>query len=214
MRVAIAGGHGKVGRRLTRLLHERGDEVRPLIRDADQAAELADCGGKPMVVDLEDADKAEMADAVEGMHAVVFAAGAGSGSRPERKWTVDYGGAAKLIEAALASNVSRYVMVSSQGADPGAEGDDTFAVYLRAKGRADEELRSSGLDYSIVRPTLLTDEPASGTVEIGERVGRGRISRDDVAAVLMHVLHEPETIGMTFEVRDGDVPIEEAVGFV
>jgi uncharacterized protein YbjT (DUF2867 family) len=211
VRVAIAGGHGKIGRRLTRLLHDRGDEVRPLIRNPDQAVELAECGGKPVVVDLEDADKAEMADALEGMDAVVFTAGAGPGSGPERKWTVDYGGAAKLIEAALANNVSRYVMVSSQGADPDAEGDDTFAVYLRAKGRADEELQGSGLNYSIVRPTLLTDEPASGTVEIGEQVGRGKISRDDVAAVLMHVVHTPETSGKTFEVREGDVPIAEAV---
>jgi uncharacterized protein YbjT (DUF2867 family) len=185
--------------------------VRPLVRSPDQAVELAECGGKPVVVDLENADKAEMADALEGMDAVVFTAGAGPGSGPERKWTVDYGGAAKLIEAALANNISRYVMVSSQGADPDAEGDDTFAVYQSAKGRADEELRSSGLDYSIVRPTLLTDEPARGTVEIGERVGRGKISRDDVAAVLMHVLHAPEASGKTFEVREGDVPIAEAV---
>jgi uncharacterized protein YbjT (DUF2867 family) len=127
---------------------------------------------------------------------------------------MDYGGAAKLIAAALASDVRRYVMVSAQGADPAAEGDDTFAVYLQAKGRADEELRSSGLDYSVVRPTGLTDEPATGTVEIAERVARGQISRDDVAAVLLRVLQEPGSIGKTFDVGPGDVPIDEAVAAI
>jgi uncharacterized protein YbjT (DUF2867 family) len=191
-------------------LRERGDEPRPLIRDPGQAAELEQFG-EPVRVDLEAADEAEVARAIEGMDAVVFSAGAGPGSGPERKWTVDYGGAVKLIAAAKAGGISRYVIVSSQGADPDAEGDDTFAVYLRAKGKADEELRGSGLDYSIVRPTGLTDEPGTGTVEIAEQVEHGQISRDDVASVLVAVLDDPATIGKTFAVGPGDVPIAEAV---
>jgi len=189
-------------------LHERGDEPTPLIRDPAQAAEL---DGDAVVVDLEEADDAEVARAVEGADAVVFAAGAGPGSGSERKWTMDYGGAVKLIAAAKANGISRYVIVSSQGADPDADGDDTFAVYLRAKGKADEELRGSGLDHSIVRPTGLTDEPGTGTVEIADQVARGQISRDDVASVLLAVLDEPATIGKTFAVGPGDVPVEEAV---
>jgi uncharacterized protein YbjT (DUF2867 family) len=189
-------------------LRERGDEPTPLIRDPAQAADLA---GEPVVVDLEAAEEAEVARAVEGADAIVFTAGAGPGSGPERKWTMDYGGAVKLIAAAKANGISRYVIVSSQGADPDAEGDDTFAVYLRAKGKADEELRGSGLDYSIVRPTGLTDEPGTGTVEIAEQVERGQISREDVARVLAAVLDEPAAIGETFALGPGDVPIEEAV---
>jgi uncharacterized protein YbjT (DUF2867 family) len=210
MRVAIAGGHGKIGRQLARLLRERGDDPSLLIRNRDQAAELEPYG-EPVVVDLEEADETEVTRAVEGADAVVFTAGAGPGSGPERKWTMDYGGAAKLIAAARASGISRYVIVSSQGADPDAEGDDTFAVYLRAKGKADEELRGSGLDYSIVRPTGLTDEPGTGTVEIAEQVERGQISREDVASVIVAVLDEPATIGKTFALGPGDVPIAEAV---
>jgi uncharacterized protein YbjT (DUF2867 family) len=189
-------------------LHERGDEPRPLIRDPAQASEV---DGEAVVVDLEAADEAEVARAVEGVDAIVFTAGAGPGSGSERKLTMDYGGAVKLIAAAQAKGISRYVIVSSQGADPDAQGDDTFAVYLQAKGKADEELRSSGLDYSIVRPTGLTDEPGAGTVEIAEQVERGQISRDDVAGVLVAVLDEPATIGKTFALGPGDVPIEEAV---
>ena len=214
MRVAIAGGHGKIALRLERLLTDDGHEARALIRDPDQADDVRECGAEPYIVDLEEADEAEMASAVEGMDAVVFAAGAGPGSGPDRKWTVDHGGAAKLIAAALAGDIRRYVMVSAQNADPDAGGDDTFAVYLQAKGRADEELRASGLDYSIVRPTGLTDEPAAGTVEIAEHVGRGQVSRDDVAAVLHRVLHEPGAVGKTFEVGPGDVPIDEAVAAI
>src|SRR5688572_9550387 len=107
MRVAIAGGHGKVGQRVPHLLREHGDEVRAHIRDPDEALEITKWGGKPVVVDVEEADTVEMPDAVEGMDAVVFAAGAGPGSGPERKWTVDYGGAVKLIAAALANDISR-----------------------------------------------------------------------------------------------------------
>jgi uncharacterized protein YbjT (DUF2867 family) len=191
-------------------LRERGDEPTPLIRDPAQAADLAQYG-EPVVVDLEAADEAEVARAIEGADAVVFTAGAGPGSGSERKWTMDYGGAVKLIAAAKANGISRYVIVSAQGADPDAEGDDTFAVYLRAKGKADEELRVSGLDYSIVRPTGLTDEPGTGTVEIAEQVERGQISREDVASVLVGVLDEPAAIGKTFALGPGDVPIEDAV---
>ena len=211
MRVAIAGGHGKVGRRLARLLRQRGDEPQLLIRDRGQAAEL-EAFGTPVVVDLEHADEAEVADATAGSDAVVFAAGAGPGSGPERKWTVDYGGAAKLIAACKANGITRYVIVSSQGADADAGGEDTFSVYLRAKGKADDELRASGLDYTVVRPTGLTDEPGVGTVEIAEQVERGQISREDVAAVLAAVLHEPATVGQTFALGPGEVSIEDAVG--
>jgi uncharacterized protein YbjT (DUF2867 family) len=191
-------------------LRERGDEPTPLIRDPAQAGELAPYG-EPVVVDLEAADDAEVARAVDGADAIVFTAGAGPGSGPERKLTMDYGGAVKLIAAAEANGISRYVIVSAQGADPDAEGDDTFAVYLRAKGKADQELRDSGLDYSIVRPTGLTDEPGTGTVEIAEQVERGQISREDVASVLVAVLDEPGAIGKTFAVGPGDVPVEQAV---
>jgi uncharacterized protein YbjT (DUF2867 family) len=211
MKIAIAGGSGKVATRLTRLLTARGDEVRSLIRDASKADRVRESGGEPVECDLEQAGEDEVAAAVGAVDAVVFAAGAGAGSGAERKRTMDYEGAVKLIAAARANGIDRYVMVSSIGADPGARGDDTFAVYLQAKGKADAELQSSGLDYTIVRPTLLTDDPGSGRVKVGGQVGRGEIPRDDVAAVLAATLHTPNTIGMVFEVRDGDTPIDEAI---
>jgi uncharacterized protein YbjT (DUF2867 family) len=214
MVVAIAGGHGKIGLRLTRLLSGRGDEVRSLIRRAEHADDVRAAGGEPVVCDLEAAGDDEVAEAVRDAGAIVFAAGAGPGSGPERKWTMDHGGAVKLITAAGATGIRRYVIVSSMGADPDAPGDDTFAVYLRAKGKADADLAASGLDYTIVRPGGLTDDPGTGRVTLAPKVERGSVPRDDVAAVLAAVLQEPGTAGLTLELVSGDVPVDEAVAAV
>jgi uncharacterized protein YbjT (DUF2867 family) len=126
---------------------------------------------------------------------------------------MDYGGAVKLIAAARANGIARYLMVSSRGADPDTEGEG-FAVYLRAKGRADAELEASGLDHTIVRPVRLTDDPGTGRVEVAAPPGHpeaGEIPRADVAAVLAAALATPATIGTTFEVAAGEVPVEDAL---
>jgi uncharacterized protein YbjT (DUF2867 family) len=211
MLVAIAGGHGQIALRLSRILSGRGDDVRSLIRNPDHAEDVRSAGGDPVVCDLEQADEQQIADAVSGADAVVFAAGAGPGSGAQRKGTMDLGGAVKLIGAATRAGIRRYVMVSSVNADPNAPGDDVFSVYLRAKGEADAELAASGLDYTIVRPGRLTNEPGSGRVRLGDDVGSGEVSRDDVAAVLAAVLHEPDTVGRTFELISGDTPIDDAL---
>ena len=211
MLVAIAGGHGQIALRLTKLLTERGDDVRSLIRNPDHEQDIREVGGEPVVCDLEQVDEQAVAEAVSGAGAVVFAAGAGPGSGSQRKGTMDLGGAVKLIAAAKQAGIRRYVMVSSINADPNAPGDDTFSVYLRAKGEADAELAASGLDYTIVRPGRLTNDPGTGRVKLGDDVGSGEIPRDDVAAVLAAVLHEPNTVGRTFELVSGDIPVDQAV---
>ena len=203
MRVVVAGGHGQIGFRLLRLLAERGDEAVGLIRNPAHADELRAASVEPLVCDLEAAD-----DVALEADAVVFAAGAGPGSGAERKWTMDYGGAAKLMRA----GVRRYVIVSAMGAaDPPAEGGDVFGEYLRAKAKADRELAASGLDYTIVRPGGLTDDPGTGRVSVGARLDRRQIPRDDVAAVLLAVLDEPATIAKAFDLVSGDTPIDEAI---
>ena len=209
MLVTIAGGHGKIALHLTRQLSGRGDRVRSLIRNPDHGDDVREAGGEPVVCDLEAADDQTVAQAVEGSDAVVFAAGAGPGSGSERKLTMDLGGAVKLIAAAKGADVRRYVMVSSRGADPDAPGDDTFSVYLRAKGQADAELVASGLDHTIVRPGRLTDDPGNGRVRTD--TGNGAIPREDVAAVVAAALAAPRTIGATFLLVSGDTPIDDAL---
>ena len=211
MVVAIAGGHGKIALRLTRLLAERGDRVLGLIRKPEQADDVATAGGEGVVVDLETATAAELAERIEGANAIVFAAGAGPGSGAERKLTMDRDGALLAVDAAKLVGAGRYVIVSSMGADAGHQGEEVFDVYLRAKGEADAGVAASGLDHTIVRPGALTDSPGTGRVRIAEKVDRGEVSRDDVAAVLAATLAEPATIGKAFELVAGDEQIEAAL---
>jgi uncharacterized protein YbjT (DUF2867 family) len=212
VKVAIAGGHGKIARLLEGLLVERGDAAVGLIRNPDHADDLREIGAEPMLCDLEQADSKEVAEAVAGADAVVFAAGAGPGSGVERKRTMDLGGALQLIEAAKANGISRYLIVSSMGAaDPPAEGGDGFGEYLRAKAEADRAVAASGLEYTSVRPGRLTDDPGSGRVEVAPRLERGSIPRADVAAVLLTSLDVENTIGRDFDLLSGETPIKEAL---
>jgi uncharacterized protein YbjT (DUF2867 family) len=214
MRVAIAGGHGQIALRLAKVLSQRGDETVALIRNPDHAEDVREAGAEPAVADLEHASEGDVAEAIAGSDAVVFAAGAGPGSGPARKDTMDYGGAVKLIAAAKQAGVTRYVIVSSMGANADAPGDDTFSVYLRAKGRADDAVRASGLDWTVVRPGGLTNDAGTGRVNLGESAPRGQIPRDDVAAVLAAVLDSPNTIGRTMDLIGGDTPVMEAVAAI
>jgi uncharacterized protein YbjT (DUF2867 family) len=213
MHIVIAGGHGKIALILERLLSARGDTVAGFIRNPDQVGDLEAAGAQALVVDLEKATVDEVAEHLRGADAVVFAAGAGPGSGPARKDTVDRDAAILLADAAEAAGVQRYVMVSAMAADPQATADDeVFQVYLRAKGVADEAIRSrSALKWTIVRPGALTNDAGTGGVRIAESTGRGSIPREDVAAVLVAVLDEPRTAGQSFDLISGDTPIAEAV---
>jgi uncharacterized protein YbjT (DUF2867 family) len=210
MEVVVAGGHGKIGLRLLELLAKRGNRARGLIRNPDQAADLEAVGGEAVICDLEQED--DVSEHVRGADAIVFAAGAGPGSGAERKRTMDLGGALKLIDAAKAEGVRRYVIVSSIGAHDASSASGPMGPYLEAKHEADEALVASGLDYTIVRPGSLTDDPGTGRVRIFTDFGhRGSVPRDDVAAVLLAVLGANNSIGSTFELFEGDTPIEDAV---
>ena len=210
MDVVVAGGHGQVGLRLLRLLAERGDRARGLIRNPAHAADLEQAGAEPVVADMEALD--DLSRFVAGADAIVFAAGAGPGSGPERKRTVDLGAAVKLIAAARSESVERYVMVSSMGAEDPEAAPEPMRPYQRAKAEADAALRDSGLAFTIVRPGRLTDDRGTGRVAVAERLGRrGEVSRDDAAAVLAEVLTAPNTIGRTFELLAGETPLADAV---
>jgi uncharacterized protein YbjT (DUF2867 family) len=211
MDVVIAGGHGKIALLLERRLADAGHRARGLIRNPDHADDVRAAGGEPVLADLEALEADEVAEVIGDADAIVFAAGAGPGSGAERKWTVDYGGAAKLIEVARRNGIDRYVIVSSVGADADADDDGGFGTYLKAKGRADADLAASGLAHTIVRPGPLTDDAPTGKVEAAERVERREIPRADVAETLAVVLDTPGTAGVTFELMGGDTPILEAI---
>jgi uncharacterized protein YbjT (DUF2867 family) len=212
MRVVIAGGHGQIALLLEERLARRGDRPVGLVRNPDHVADLEDRGAEAVVLDLEQATVDEVAQAVRGADAVVFAAGAGPGSGAARKATVDHGAAVLLADAAQAAGVRRYLMVSSMGtdrADP--DSDDVFQVYLRAKAAADEDLRRRDLDWTIVQPGRLTDDPGTERVAVGRETELREIPRADVAATLAACLDEPATARTQFTLLAGDSPIAEAI---
>jgi uncharacterized protein YbjT (DUF2867 family) len=206
--VVIVGGHGKIAMRLEKILAERGDSPRGIIRKTEQADDLEKIGAEPIVLDIENVD--DINDAFAGADAVVFAAGAGPGSGPARKLTVDYGGAVKSVDAAIAKEIRRFVIVSSINADHPERWSEEMKPYFEAKADADKFVAESGLDHTIVRPGRLTDDPGTGKVSVNGG-GSGSISRDDVALVLAEVLRADNTIGKAFDLLGGETPVAEAL---
>ena len=210
MRVAIAGAHGQVATRLARLLLDRGDDVIGLVRNPQHARDLRAAGVDPAICDLEHATLDDIAAAVGGSEAVVFAAGAGPGSGAARKLTMDRDGAIKLLDA-TAADASRYVMLSGIGVENPPDGDDVFSVYLRSKADADAAVIASDRDWTIVRPGRLTNESGTGRVHIESVPFGGEIPRDDLAELLARVLHDPRARNRILYVNGGREPLEKAL---
>jgi len=210
VRVAIAGAHGGIAMRLTRLLAARGDTITGLIRNPEHAGEVRAAGADPVVCDLERATIEELTHAVGDADAVVFAAGAGPGSGAARKLTMDRDSAIKLLEA-TENDSTRYVMLSAVGAQDPPSGDDVFSVYLRAKAEADAAVTASDRDWTILRPGRLTDDQGTGRVRLQSTPFRGEIPRDDVAAVLDLVLHGQPANHQILYVNGGPDPVELAL---
>lgn len=212
-RIAIVGGHGKIARLLIPQLVEAGHQPVALVRNPDYTAELEDAGAEVGILDIEQDTVDQFAAAFEGADAVVFAAGGGPDGNIERKKTVDLGGSVKSIAAATASGVQRFVQISAIGVDNplGHDASDVWVAYVHAKRDADIALRDSTLDWTILRPGGLTDDDATGRVELADTVERAQIPRADVAALIVAALDDPATIGHQWEAVSGTTPISEAV---
>jgi uncharacterized protein YbjT (DUF2867 family) len=184
-----------------------------LVRTEDYRAELEGLGAEVRLLDLERQDAADFAAAFDGCDAVVFAAGGGPDGNIERKRTVDLEGSLKSIDGALRAGISRFVQVSAIGVDdPLPEGTEpVWRAYVEAKRDADAALRDSGLDWTILRPGRLTDDPATGLVTLGPDVARGEVSRADVAAVVAAVLDADRAVGAQWDLVGGETPVADAV---
>lgn len=212
-RIAIVGGHGQIAQHLIERLVEQGHTPLALIRDPGQAAALEALGAEIGLLDIESAPQQDFGAAFQGCDAVVFAAGGGPDGNIGRKKTVDLGGSLKSIASARAAGISRFVQISAISVDKpvAADASDVWKAYVEAKRDADIALRDSGLDWTIIRPGTLTDDDATGLVEIAETVERGQIPRADVAHLLAAVLGDDRTIGRQWEVVGGDELIADAV---
>ena len=211
-RIAVIGGHGKVALRLSPLLKAAGHEVTAWVRNPDHGSEVEESGATALVADVEQLSTGEIAERLRGFDAVVWSAGAGGGN-PARTYAVDRDAAIRSMSAAEEAGAKRYVMVSYFGAGPhhGVPQDNPFFPYADAKAAADAHLRSTGLDWTILGPSSLTDEPGTGRVETGEGVSASSVSREDVAAVAAYALDLPATIGRTIDFNNGATPIADAL---
>lgn len=216
MRVVIAGGHGQIALRLTALLASRGDVVTGVVRNPGHVGDVEAAGGTALVSDLEEVTATDLAKDLVGVDAVVFAAGAGPTSGAPRKDTVDRAAAVLLADAAEQAGVRRYVQVSAMGVDdePDAARGEVWVAYLNAKRAAEQTLRETSLDWTILRPGALTDDPGVGRVLLASSVPRGAVTRDDTAAVLAAILDSPGTIGQTLELVEGDDDVLAAVAAI
>ncbi|ACC42734.1 MULTISPECIES: SDR family oxidoreductase [Mycobacterium] len=212
-RVVVFGGHGKVALLLGHILADRGDQVSSVFRNPDHRDDIAATGATPVQADIEGLDTAALAGLLTGHDAVVFSAGAGGGN-PARTYAVDRDAAIRVIDAATRAGVQRFVMVSYFGAGPnhGVSVDDSFFPYAQAKAAADAHLRASNLDWTVLGPSRLTMEPATGRISIGTgKSGKATVSRADVARVIAATLNDDSTIGRTIDFNNGDVPIATAL---
>lgn len=220
-RVVILGGHGKVAMLATPKFREAGYQVANVIRNPEQESEIKRVGGEPVLLDMEKAGVDDLAEVFQGAAAVVFSAGAGGGN-PERTRAVDYEAAVRTMDAAEKAGVKRYVMVSYAGAQADidrVDPEDSFYPYVQAKHNADQHLKGTGLDYTILGPGMLTLEPASGRItpvdEDGRIDGRGpegeenHTARENVAEVMVHVIRENAAVRRVFNFFDGQTPISE-----
>jgi len=212
-RIAIVGGHGQVALHLHPELVRAGHQPVALVRREEYRDQLEGLGAEVRILDIERQDADGFAEAFAGCDAVVFAAGGGPDGNIERKRTVDLGGSLKSIEAARKAGISRFVQVSAIGVDDPLPADtgDVWRAYVEAKRDADAALRDSHLDWTILRPGRLTDEPGTARVALGQDVARGDIPRADVAATVAAVLDDGTSVGRQWNLVGGDVPIADAV---
>ena len=208
MKILVAGANGKVGTLLCGKLWGHGNfSPVALIRDERQQIKFTALGVPSVVGDLEDG----VASFLPGMDGVVFSAGSGSATGPDKTVDVDQNAAIRLIEDCAKAGVRRFVMISAIGSDPHSE-SDRIQHYYRAKGVADEKLRESGLDYVVLAPGHLTDSPGTGRIDAAEDLGRrGELSREDLAETIIAVLENHSSIGKTIQVLSGETSIPKAI---
>lgn len=211
MKVCIVGANGKIGRILVDKMSKMDEfRVRAFVRKEEQAEAFCERDIEAVTCDLEDTVD-NIAEALDGSDAVVFTAGSGSKTGPDKTLLVDLDGAVKTIEAAEAKGIKRIIMVSALQAHHRENWNERIRHYYVAKHYADRVLTASSLDYTIVRPARLLDEKGTGKIKLAENLERTSIPREDVADTIIACLKHDNTIRKGFDLISGETPIEEAV---
>ncbi|WP_346725787.1 SDR family oxidoreductase [Alteribacter keqinensis] len=209
--VLVIGANGNIGKHIVKMLGLSTEHhVKAMIRKEEQKETMEDLGADEIVLaDLEE----DFSHAYEGVDAVIFTAGSGGHTSKEQTEVIDRNGAIKSIEEAEKHRIARYVMVSAMGAGKPDETPDNIRHYMKAKGAADEALEKSRLNYTILRPGPLTDDPGKGTIRAAKSLSNknGDIPREDVASVAVNSLTIEETSHQAFELLSGDTSIGAAL---
>ena len=212
MKVFVVGANGQIGKQLVHLLH-KSDEftVRAMVRKEEQKEAFEKDGIEAVLADLEGTVD-HIVEAAKGCDAVVFSAGSGGHTGADKTLLVDLDGAVKTIEAAEQLGIDRFVMVSAFQANNRENWNKKIRHYYVAKHYADRILMDSNLNYTIVRPGGLLNEPGTGKVSIGENMQeRATIPREDVARVLFEVLGANNTFKKSFDLVSGDIEIKKVI---
>ncbi|QKS70043.1 SDR family oxidoreductase [Paenalkalicoccus suaedae] len=211
MNVIVVGANGQIGKQVTTLLHEHDDhEVTALVRKEEQQKELESKGIRSTLADLEGSVD-ELTEAVKGHDAVVFAAGSGGSTGPDKTLLIDLDGAGKTVEAAKNAGVERFIMVSAIQANNRENWGEKIRPYFVAKHYADKEVLQSGLNYTIIRPGSLTNDEGTGKVSAASNLDRGDIPRADVAKTIVASISNAKTFNKSFDLVAGDHSVDDAL---
>ncbi len=206
MKVLVIGGNGNTGTRVVRNLVSGPHDPIAMIRESAQRPKFDDMGVPTVVADLE----YPIDHAVKGCDAVIFAAGSGGHTGKDKTVLVDHIGAIRAILTAQVQGARRFVMLSALNAE--VNSTSRIAHYHKAKAHADNHLRETDLDYTIICPGGLHDDPGTDRVTVSLAThGEGITSRDNLALALVACLDLPNTRGKTFSLLDGDTPLEQAL---
>lgn len=206
MKVLVIGANGNTASRVVQRLKGSPHQPIAMIRNPAQREKFDDMGVPTVLADLE----YPINHAVKGCDAVIFAAGSGGHTGKDKTVLVDHIGAIRAMVAAQVHGARRFIMLSALNADVNSR--STIAHYHKAKGHADVHLQQSDLDYTIICPGGLTDEPGTGKVSVSSELhGNGQTSRDNLAAALVKCLDLENTIGKCFSLLEGETPLEMAL---
>lgn len=211
MKVLVVGANGQIGQLLIRLLRESNEHTpKAMVRKQEQAEEFRNAGVEAVVADLEGSVE-EIAAAAAGCDAIIFTAGSGGKTGPDKTLLIDLDGAVKTVEAAEQAGIQRFVMVSAIQAHNRENWSEAIRPYFVAKHYADRMLEQSSLNYTIIRPGGLVNEPGSGKITAAANLQRATIPREDVASTILAALTEEKTFRRSFDLVAGESPIAEAL---
>ncbi|WP_121665930.1 SDR family oxidoreductase [Mesonia aquimarina] len=207
-KILVAGANGTTGKEIINLLQDHSSfEPIAMIRKEEQQAQFDNQNVKTVLADLE----GDLTEAVKGVDRVIFAAGSGGNTSDQKTIDVDENGAINLIDRSKAAGVRKFVMLSAMGTDKPSDNPD-LEQYLKSKKAADDHLKASFLNYSIVKPGRLTNAEKTNRIKAKTRLNEyGEISRKDVAQVLVDCLPPNMLQNKDFEILSGDKAIEIAL---